>query len=120
MHNYKELKIWKEAMKLAKMIYIISAGFPQDEKFGLTSQLRRCAVSVPSNIAEGAGRKSDKEFLYFLSVSAGSIYELETQFLLAPDLGYVLQKTADDALEVITGLQKMLYRFQVQLSSKIN
>lgn len=119
MHNYKELKVWQESMKLAKMIYIISSDFPQEERFGLTSQLRRCAISVPSNVAEGAGRKSDKEFLHFLSISTGSIYELETQLLLALDLGYTLQTKTDNTLEVISGLQKMLYRFQEQLSAKI-
>ncbi|MCG9910412.1 MAG: four helix bundle protein [Flavobacteriales bacterium] len=118
MHNYKELIIWKESMRLAKEAYLVSAAFPQDERFGLTSQVRRCAVSIPSNIAEGAGRKSDKEFLHFLSLASGSIYELETQLLLCIDLGYSQSIKLDDCFMLITALQKMLYKFQEQLSIK--
>lgn len=110
MHNFKELIVWQEAMKLAKAVYIASGRFPQDERFGLVAQIRRCAVSVPSNIAEGAGRKSDKEFLHFLAVSAGSIYELETQLLLSHDLGFAHRDDVDSILVTITALQKMLYR----------
>ena len=72
MHNFRELKIWKESIAVAKQIYIVSAAFPSDEKFGLTSQIRRAAVSIPSNIAEGAGRASNKEFAQFLAISQGS------------------------------------------------
>lgn len=120
MHNYKELIIWKESMRLAKEAYLVSAAFPQDERFGLTSQVRRCAVSIPSNIAEGAGRKSDKEFLHFLSLASGSIYELETQLLLCIDLGYAQSVKLNDCFMLISALQKMLYKFQEQLSIKTN
>lgn len=119
MHNFKELIVWKEAMKLAKATYIASANFPQDERFGLTSQIRRSAVSVPSNIAEGSGRNSDKEFLNFLSISAGSSYELETQLLLSIDLGFVTEEQVQEPLANVTVVQKMLYRFQEQLKTKI-
>ena len=118
MHNFKELIVWKEAMKTAKAVYAVSAGFPQDERFGLISQIRRCAVSVPSNIAEGAGRKPDREFFHFLSVSAGSACELETQLLLSCGFGFVTRQELEPVLESIGGLQKMLYRFQEQLESK--
>jgi four helix bundle protein len=117
-HNYKELKVWKEAMQLAKDAYLISAGFPQDEKFGLTSQVRRSAVSVPSNIAEGAGRKSDKEFLHYLSMASGSLYELETQLLLSVDFNYSSKEILEDCFSSVTALQKMLYKLQEQLTQK--
>ena len=78
-HNFKQLKIWQLGMNIAKAIYEISAKFPSEEKFGLISQIRRCAVSIPSNIAEGSGRGSDKELKHFLEIALGSVYELETQ-----------------------------------------
>lgn len=105
-------------MQLAKDAYLISAGFPQDEKFGLTSQVRRSAVSVPSNIAEGAGRKSDKEFLHYLSMASGSLYELETQLLLSVDFNYSSKEILEDCFSSVTALQKMLYKLQEQLTQK--
>jgi four helix bundle protein len=89
MHNFKELKVWQEAMSLAKDVFVITRNFPSEEKFGLTSQINRCSVSVPSNIAEGAGRQSDKEFNQFLNIALGSSYELETQLLLSNDFNYI-------------------------------
>ena len=115
---YKELKIWQESMRLAKEAYLVSSGFPQEERFGLVSQIRRCAVSVPSNIAEGAGRKSDKEFLHFLSMASGSLYELETQLLLSTYFGYSSKESLDASFVPITALQKMLFKFQEQLVVK--
>lgn len=107
-------------MKLAKSVYVASALFPTDERFGLTSQIRRSAVSIPSNIAEGAGRDSDKEFLHFLAIANGSVYELETQLLLSGDIGFVANEDLDSILKSVTSLQKMLFRFQEQLKSKQN
>ena len=89
MHNFKELKVWQEAMSLAKDVFVITRNFPSEEKFGLTSQINRCSVSLPSNIAEGAGRQSDKEFNQFLNIALGSSYELETQLLLSNDFNYI-------------------------------
>ena len=86
MHNFQELKIWQKAMDIAESTYLISAEFPKEEKFGLTSQIRRSAISIPSNIAEGAARHSDKEFLRFLYISLGSIAELETQIIISNNL----------------------------------
>ena len=86
--HYK-LEAWKEAMALVSLIYRVSQAFPKEEIYGLTSQLRRTAVSIPSNIAEGAARHGSKEFAQFLSISMGSISELETQLLIALDLGYL-------------------------------
>lgn len=86
--NHKELDVWKKGMDLVEKIYSLSASFPAEERFGLTSQIRRAAVSVPSNIAEGAARKSDKELLQFISIAIGSLAELETQYLIAIRLGF--------------------------------
>ncbi len=119
MHNFKELIVWKEAMRLAKTVYVLCLEFSADERFGLTTQIKRCAVSIPSNIAEGAGRNSDKDFLRFLSLSTGSIFELETQLLLASDFGFVESNKVNIILEEVASLQKKLYRFSQQLELKV-
>jgi len=85
-HNFRELGIWKDSFILVKEVYILCKDLPDEEKFGLKSQIQRCAVSIPSNIAEGSGRTSDKEFLHFLNIAIGSSYELETQLLLCNEL----------------------------------
>lgn len=95
MHNLTELKIWKKAIDFTVSVYKVTANFPTDERLGLTSQLRRAAVSVPSNIAEGAGRNSQKEFANFLGIANGSSYELQTQLVISNKLGLL----ADDVLE---------------------
>ncbi len=87
--DHKELDVWKESMLLAKEVYFLTKSFPKDELYGITSQIRRASVSVPSNIAEGAARSSDKEFIQFLYISLGSLSELETQILLSRDLGFI-------------------------------
>ena len=88
-HNHRKLLAWQEAMNLVESVYQIAARFPKDELFGLTAQLRRSAVSVPSNIAEGAGRNSSKELVQFLGIASGSLAELDTQLEIASRLGYV-------------------------------
>lgn len=87
--SHKDLNLWKESMNLVEDIYAISKHFPKEEIYGLTSQMRRCAVSVPSNIAEGAGRKGEREFARFLYIALGSLSELETQFEIARRLDYI-------------------------------
>ncbi|MCH7414577.1 four helix bundle protein [Belliella sp. R4-6] len=89
MHNYKELNVWKRGIKLTVQVYKIYQSFPSDERFGLISQIRRSAVSVPSNVAEGAGRRTNGEFANFLGIAHGSICELETQLYVAFELGYI-------------------------------
>ena len=98
--DYKELDIWIQARKLVKIVYVLTKSFPRDEQFALTSQIRRCAVSVPSNIAEGCGRQSNKETIHFLHIARGSLYELETQLILADDLGYI-------SLDILTTLDEV-------------
>ncbi len=102
-------------MLITKLTYQCCALFPSDERFGLTSQMRRAAVSIPSNIAEGAGRGSAKDFGQFLSIATGSAYELETQFLLAAEFGYIDATRLQAAVGELVELQKMLYGFQKSL-----
>jgi four helix bundle protein len=87
--RHHNLQVWQEGMSLVKDVYAATASFPKEEVFGLTSQMRRSAVSIPSNIAEGAARGGKKEFLQFLAISRGSLMELETQIILAKDLGCI-------------------------------
>ncbi|OKL41182.1 four helix bundle protein [Pontibacter flavimaris] len=108
MHNFKELRVWKEAIELAKSVYIITANFPADEKYGLKSQVNRAAVSIPSNIAEGAGRGSNKEFAQFLKIALGSAFEVETQMILAEAFGFVTEADNEKLMQQLSGVQKML------------
>lgn len=90
--SYKDLVAWQKSMDLVTAIYKAAAGFPKDELFGLTSQLRRAAVSIPSNVAEGQGRLSEKEFRHFLGQARGSLMEVETQLQIAANLGYLTEE----------------------------
>jgi len=89
MHKFKELKVWQKARILVKEVYLITRKFPSEETYGIISQIRRSAVSIPANIAEGCGRNSDNEFNRFLDIANGSAFELETLFTLSCDLEYV-------------------------------
>lgn len=97
LRNYKELKVWQKSYRLCLEIYKITKRFPKEERYGLTSQIRRSAVSVPSNIAEGYGRKTTPEYIRFLYIAYGSNCEMETQILLSGDLGYI----ETDKLEIL-------------------
>jgi len=99
LQSYRELTVWNKAMELVTEIYRLSQRFPKDEAFGLTSQIRRSAVSIPSNIAEGQGRLSRKEFIYFLGNARGSLLELETQIIIAKNLSYLSETDVEDLLE---------------------
>jgi four helix bundle protein len=112
MHNYHELKIWQEGRKLVKTVYSASASFPKEEMYGLTSQIRRAAVSVPSNIAEGTGRASDKEFLRFLDYAVGSLFEIETQIILANDLHFIKTEDFEIIQKDIKSLIRMIVKFK--------
>jgi len=112
MHNYKELKIWQKGRLIVKEIYSITNLFPKEEQFGLISQMRRAVISIPSNIAEGAGRGSNKEFSRFLDISNGSAFELEAQLFLSYDLKYISKKIFYDKLEKVQEIQKMIYHFK--------
>ncbi len=112
MHNYQELKIWQEGRELVKAIYLVSAKFPKEELYGLTSQMRRAAVSIPSNIAEGTGRSGNVELQRFLDFALGSLFELETQTVLASDLGFINSEDFDKLKEQIKLLVKMIIKFK--------
>jgi four helix bundle protein len=118
MHNLKELKIWNKAIDLSVEVYKATADFPTDERFGLVSQSRRAAVSIPSNIAEGAGRNSPKEFTNFLGIANGSSYELQTQLIISNRLNLLNDEKLSGLLKQIDELQKMNYSFQNTLLSK--
>jgi len=113
--SYRQLITWQKAMELVKQIYNLTKSFPKEEIYGLTSQIRRAAVSVPSNIAEGQGRDSTKEFIHHLSIAYGSLMEVETQVLIAESLNYlkseetslILEKTAEVG-RIINGLSHSL------------
>jgi four helix bundle protein len=108
-HNFKELQVWKNAIELAEFIYRLTTNFPREEKFGLTSQIQRCAVSIPSNIAEGAGRVSKKEFQHFISIAMGSAFELETQIFLASRFNYISAEQLAEFEVKMTAIQKMAF-----------
>lgn len=112
MHNVKELKIWQKAIELTVDVYKATEHFPSEEKFGLTSQIRRSAVSVPSNIAEGAGRNNNKEFCYFPGVSNGSAFELQTQLIIATKPDLLKKDVSDVLLKEVDEIQKMNYKLQ--------
>lgn len=112
MHNYRELKIWQKAIDLSEDIYMLVADFPTDEKFGIVSQLRRASVSVPSNIAEGSSRKSEKEFAHYLSMSLGSLFEIETQLIISNRVDYIKDETLEEFKNKITDLIKMIMAFK--------
>jgi len=99
--THKDLEVWKESILLVKEIYKISYSFPKDEIYGLTLQIRRSAISIPSNIAEGAARNSKKEFIQFLYIALGSVSELETQLIIAKELNYLENSSIFDNLERI-------------------
>ena len=116
--TYKELKVWQKSDQLCLKIYRITAGFPQDEKFGLTSQIRRASVSIPSNIAEGYGRKTTGDYVKYLYISYGSICELETQMMLSGDLDYCDSATLRDIMDEIYEVERMLKALIKSLENK--
>ena len=116
--NYRELIVWQKAMDLVTEIYQVTSTFPNEERFGLTSQIRRAAVSVPSNIAEGHGRKATGAYLNHLSIAYGSLMELETQIQIALRLNFISTEAASDLIEKITQIAKMLNGLKKSLAEK--
>ena len=109
--EYNKLDVWLEARKLVNLLYDSSKLFPKEELFGLTNQMRRAAISIPSNIAEGCGRQTSKDTIHFLHISRGSLYELETQYYLAFDQKYIDENNFNTALEQIQTCKKLLNGF---------
>lgn len=118
MHIFKELDCWKYARVLVKNVYEACNSSPKSEEYRLTSQMTRCAVSIPSNIAEGCGRDTDKQTVHFLSIATGSSYELETQLILAYDLGYLSKINVKRLVEETQRLQKVIYGFKRKLDKQ--
>lgn len=113
--NHKDLDVWKKSMDLVEEIYKITNTFPESEKFGLTNQIRRASISIPSNISEGAARKTDKEFVQFLYIALGSLSELETQYLIAIRLHYIqenkeIENKLNEIKRMIVGLRNYLLK----------
>lgn len=119
MHNIKELKVWRKSIELSTDIYKALINFPADEKYCLTSQIKRSAISIPSNIAEGAGRNSNKEFIYFLGIANGSCFELLTQIVIAMKLELISIEESKDLSYKIVEIQKMIYGFRQKLVKEI-
>lgn len=118
MHNFRKLDIWKDSMELTTKVYKLTADFPSDERFNLTSQIRRCAISIPSNIAEGAGRNTNGDFNRFLGIATASSYELETQLIIAQKLGIVSEQQIDTLIVELHSIQKRIYNFKQSLKKE--
>jgi four helix bundle protein len=111
---HKNLDVWNLSMELASAVYRLTAGFPSDERFGLIAQMRRAAVSVPSNIAEGAARSSGKEFMQFISIARGSLSELDTQLDVSMQLGFLESQSRKDLDPILIRIDKMLYALRAK------
>ena len=115
--SYRDLVVWQKGITLAKLIYTVTAKFPAEEKFGLVSQMRRAAVSIPSNIAEGQARHTTKEFIQFISHAEGSVAELNTQLILAVELNFCSSDAADPASQLMEDLRRMLNGLRRKLAN---
>jgi len=113
--SYKDLTVWQKARELVKQIYTASKGFPKEETYGLAQQIRRAAVSVPSNIAEGYGRGTRKDYIRFLYTARGSLYEVETQLFLAQDMEYLCPATSEPILNAVADCSRLLNKLITSL-----
>jgi four helix bundle protein len=109
MNNFRELVVWQKSIDLVVRIYETTLGFPTEERFNLVSQMQRAATSIPSNIAEGAGRDTNISFKHFLTIAIGSAHELETQLIISKKLSYINEDSCSLLVSEINGIQKMLY-----------
>ena len=116
--SYKDLIVWQKSLSLVKQIYKLTSIFPGEEKFGLISQLRRAAVSIPSNIAEGQARRTTGDFIHFVSNAEGSVAEVETQLIIAVELSFCSQAQADTCLALVVEIRKMLNALRRTLQEK--
>jgi len=116
--SYKDLVVWQKGIELAKLIYKVTAQFPGEEKFGLVSQMRRAAVSIPSNIAEGQARHTTGEFIQFISHGEGSVTELETQIILVVELEFCAKNAVLSACELLDEIRRMLNGLRRKLATR--
>ena len=117
-HQFRNLTVWQNSIRLVTDVYKVTKEFPSDERFGLVTQIQRSAVSIPSNIAEGTGRGTDKDFSNFLNMALGSSYELETQLLIGNNLKYLKDDELTKVLDPLHEIQKMLASLITNLKSK--
>jgi len=117
MHRYKELKVWQKSRELVKEIYLATQDFPKTEDYGITSQIRRSAVSIPANLAEGCGRNTNNELNRFCDIAEGSAFELETLLILSNDLGYLNDESFKNLILKLDEVQRMVFSFKKQLSN---
>lgn len=118
MHNFRDLKVWQKAIEWSTKIYSLTQNFPAEEKFEIISQIKRAAVSIASNIAEGAGRNSEKELCYFLQVSLGSSSEMETQFVISSNLNFLNKEAFNDTIISMTEIQRMISGLQRSMENQ--
>ena len=118
MKTYTELFVWQKSMEIVTVVYKETRNFPKEEIYGLTSQIRRCAVSIPSNIAEGFGRKSQQDFIRFLKISMGSLFELQTQLRIAKNLEYLEEGKFNAVFEETREIERMLSAFIQSITDK--
>jgi len=116
MHKFKELKVWQKSVELATNVYKLTNTYPSEEKFGLISQMRRCVVAIASNIAEGAGRNTKKDFSNFLSMAYASCCELNTQLVISQNLNYITQHQLKEMEDWIDEIQKMIFNLKKSLT----
>ena len=116
MHNIKKLKIWNDSIDLCVDVYQALANMPNDERYGLSSQIKRSAVSIPSNIAEGAGRYTNPQFSHFLNIAYGSSYELQTQLIISERLNFISSEVNESLLNKLNEVQKMVYVFKENIN----
>ncbi len=115
--NYRELIVWQKAMEMVENIYTLTQSLPKDELFSITNQIRRAAISVPSNIAEGYGRQSKKEYLQFLSIANGSVCEIETQLLLCVRIGYLTEENTKETFQLLSEIGKIITTIKQKLKT---
>ena len=118
MHNFKELIVWQKARKLVKEVYFVVKNFPVEEKYGITSQIKRASISIPANIAEGAGRRTDNDFCRFLDIATGSSFELETLIILSLDLDFLKESDYENLIKDVNEIQKMIYSLKTRIQTK--
>ncbi len=114
--THKDLEVWKQSISFVTDIYKLTGNFPKEEIYGITSQIRRAAVSIPSNIAEGAGRNHDKEYLQFLSIALGSTSELETQIIISNNINYINTEQMNTILDKLNNIRKMIVGLKKSLN----
>jgi len=115
MHDFRKLTVWQKTRVFVKNLYLLTQKFPDEEKFGLTQQIRKASVSMFSNIAEGSGRNTTPDFVHFLDIANGSAFEVETQLYVAVDLEYISQQEFENLLSQLQEIEKMIYNLRKSL-----